>query len=117
MLDARIVLDDVPEYIFKACGAETQDERDTISACVRTYARDCIQATLFTIEDGPVFKDAWRYRVMVENGIVPSDWLEEISTAREGFRQRADEAFDRFVSEELSEYEYGDAAKPEHGEG
>lgn len=52
MLYARIVLDDVPEYIFKACGAETQDERDTISACVRTYARDCIQATLFTIEDG-----------------------------------------------------------------
>lgn len=101
MLDVRIVLDDVPEYIFKACGAETQDERDTISACVRTYARDCINATLLTIEDGPVFKDAWRYRVMVENGVVPDDWNYEISCAREGFRQRANEAFDRFVTEEL----------------
>lgn len=115
MLDVRIVVDAVPEYIFKACGAETQDERDTISACVRTYARDCIHATLLTIEDGPVFKNAWRYCVMVENGVVPSDWLEEISVAREGFRQRADEAFDRFVSEELSGYEYGDATIGESG--
>lgn len=107
MLDVRIVLDDVPEYVFKACGAETQDERDTISACVRTYARDCINATLLTIEDGPVFKDAWRYRVMVENGVVPSEWHDIISSARDGYRQRADEAFDRFVSEELADYEYG----------
>ncbi|TXG96124.1 MAG: hypothetical protein E6R08_10145 [Nevskiaceae bacterium] len=109
MLDVRIVLDDVPEYVFKACGAETQDERDTISACVRTYARDCINATLLTIEDGPVFKDAWRYRVMVENGVVPSEWHDIISSARDGYRQRADEAFDRFVSEELADYEYGGA--------
>lgn len=107
MLDVRIVLDDVPEYLFKACGAQTQDERDTISACVRTYARDCIQATLLTIEDGPVFKDAWRYRVMVENGTVPAEWMEAISTQREGFRQRADAAFDDFVSTELQDYEYG----------
>jgi len=62
MLDVRVVLDAVPDYLFKACGAETQDERDTVSACVRTYARDCITATLLTIEDGPIFKDAWRYR-------------------------------------------------------
>ncbi|MCU0988032.1 MAG: hypothetical protein MUE63_00190 [Xanthomonadales bacterium] len=107
MLEVRIVVDDVPEYLFKACGAETQDERDTISACVRTYARDCIRATLLTIEDGPVFKDAWRYRVMVENGVVPTEWHEQISFAREGFRNRADEAFDRFVADELAEYEYG----------
>lgn len=79
MLDVRIVLDDVPEYVFKACGATTQDERDTISACVRTYARDCIQATLLAIEDGPVF-DAWR--------------------------ARADAVFDQFVTNELSDYEY-----------
>jgi hypothetical protein len=109
MLDVRIVLDDVPEYVFKACGAVTQDERDTISACVRTYARDCIHATLLTIEDGPVFKDAWRYRVMVENGVVPSEWHQIISSAREGFRQRADEVFDDFVAAELSDYEYGEA--------
>ncbi len=109
MIDVRIVIDDVPEYIFKACGATTQDKRDTISACVRTYARDCINATLLTIEDGPVFKDAWRYRVMVENGVVPSEWHEIITSAREGFRQRADEAFDEFVAEELSDYEYGEA--------
>ena len=112
MLDVRVVIDDVPEYIFKACGAQTQDERDTISACVRTYARDCIRATLLTIEDGPVFKDAWRYRVMVENGVVPDDWNYEISCAREGFRQRADEAFDRFVSEELADYEYDGTVRP-----
>lgn len=97
MLDVRIVLDEVPEYIFKACGAQTQEERDTISA------------TLLTIEDGPVFKDAWRYRVMVENGVVPSQWHDIITAGREGFRQRADEAFDNFVTEELSDYEYGEA--------
>ena len=110
MLDVRMVVDAVPEYLFKACGAETQDERDTISACVRTYARDCIQATLLTIEDGPVFKDAWRYRVMVENGLVPNEWHEIILVQREGFRERADEAFDRYVSEELQDYEYGQHA-------
>lgn len=109
MLDVRVVLDDVPEDVFKACGATTQDERDAISACVRTYARDCIQATLLTVEDGPVFKDAWRYRVMVENGVVPSEWHEIISEGRDGFRVRADAAFDQFVSEELSGYEYGEA--------
>ncbi|MCP9448134.1 MAG: hypothetical protein NNA22_11290 [Nitrospira sp.] len=109
MLDVRIVLDDVPEYVFKACGATTQDERDTISACVRTYARDCIHATLLTIEDGPVFKDAWRYRVMVENGVVPSEWHEIISQGRDGYRGRADAAFDKFVTDELSDYEYGEA--------
>ena len=54
MLDVKIVLDAVPDYLFKACGAETQDERDTVAACVRTYARDCITATLLTIEDGPL---------------------------------------------------------------
>lgn len=110
MLDVRIVVDDVPEYLFKACGAETQDERDTVAACVRTYARDCINATLLTIEDGPIFKDAWRYRVMVENGCVPSEWHDIISAQREGFRVRADAAFDEFVSEELSDYEYGEHA-------
>jgi len=109
MLYVRIVLDDVPEYVFKACGATTQDERDTISACVRTYARDCIAATLLTIEDGPVFKDAWRYRVMVENGVVPSEWHEIISQGRDGYRVRADAAFDQFVTDELSDYEYGEA--------
>lgn len=57
MLDVKIVLDAVPDYLFKACGAETQDERDTVAACVRTYARDCITATLLTIEDGPIFKN------------------------------------------------------------
>lgn len=107
MLDVRIIVDDVPEYIFKACGAETQDERDTISACVRTYARDCVMATLLTIEDGPIFKDAWRYRVMVENGCVPSGWHEIISEQREGFRERADKVFDNFVTDELADYEYG----------
>ena len=101
MLDARIVLDDVPEYVFNACGAATQEDRDAISACVRVYASDCIHATLQTIEDGPVFKDALRYRTMVENGIVPSEWQEIITLAREGFRERADEAFDRFVADEL----------------
>ena len=106
MLTVRIVLDDIPEYVFKACGAVTQDARDTISACVRTYARDCIQKTLLTIEDSPIFKDAWRYRVMVENGVVPHKWHEIISSARDGFRQMADEAFDAFVSDELSDYEY-----------
>lgn len=108
MLDVRTVVYDVPEYLFKACGAQTQDERDTISACVRTYARHCIAATLATIEDGPVFKDAWRYRVMVENGVIPSGWLEIISVQREGFRVRADAAFDEFVSNELQAYEYGE---------
>ena len=108
MLDVKIVLDAVPDYLFKACGAETQDERDTVAACVRTYARDCITATLLTIEDGPIFKDAWRYRVMVENGVVPAQWHEIISEQREGFRARADAAFDDFVSEELSDYEYGE---------
>ena len=109
MLDARIVIYDVPEYIFKACGATTEDERDTISACVRTYARDCINATLLTIEDGKVLKDAWRYRVMVENGVVPSYWHEIITSARERFRQRADESFDEFVAKELPGYEYGES--------
>ena len=90
MLDVKIILDAVPDYLFKACGAETQDERDTVAACVRTYARDCITATLLTIEDGPIFKDAWRYRVMVENGAVPTQWHEIISEQREGFRARAD---------------------------
>lgn len=51
VIDVRIVLHDIPEYVFKACGATTQDERDTISACVRVYARDCIHATLLTIGD------------------------------------------------------------------
>lgn len=110
MLDEKIVLDAVPDYLFKACGAETQDERDTVAACVRTYARDCITATLLTIEDGPIFKAAWRYRVMVENGVVPTQWHEIISAQREGFRARADAAFDDFVSEELSDYEYGEHA-------
>ncbi len=110
MLDVKIVLDAVPDYLFKACGAETQDERDTVAACVRTYARDCITATLLTIEDGPIVKDAWRYRVMVENGAVPTQWHEIISEQREGFRARADAAFDDFVSEELSDYEYGEHA-------
>ena len=113
MLDVKIVLDAVPDYLFKACGAETQDERDTIAACVRTYARDCITATLLTIEDCPIFKDAWRYRVMVENGAVPTQWHEIISEQREGFRARADAAFDDFVSEELSDYEYGEHAHNE----
>ena len=108
MLDVKIVLDAVPDYLFKACGAETQDERDTVAACVRTYARDCITATLLTIEDGPIFKDAWRYRVMVENGAVPTQWHEIISEQREGFWARPDAAFDDFVSEELSDYEYGE---------
>ena len=103
MLDARIVVHDVPEYIFKACGAASQDERDTITACVRTFARDCIAATLATIEDGPVFKDAWRYRVMVENGMVPAEWLDIITYQREGFRTRADAAFDAFVAKELND--------------
>lgn len=112
MLTVRMVLDDVPEYIFKACGAVTQDERDTISACVRTYARDCINATLLTIEDGPIFKDAWRYRVMVENAAVPSEWHEIISKVprTEGWRERADAAFDDFVSTELQGYEYGESS-------
>lgn len=110
MLDVKIVLDAVPDYLFKACGAETQDERDTVAACVRTYTRDCITATLLTIKDGPIFKDAWRYRVMVENGAVPTQWHEIISEQREGFRARADAAFDDFVSEELSDYEYGEHA-------
>lgn len=103
MLDVKIVLDAVPDYLFKACGAETQDERDTVAACVRTYARECISATLLTIEDGPIFKDAWRYRVMVENGAVPTQWHEIISEQREGYRARADAAFDEFVSDELSD--------------
>ena len=107
MLEVRIVVGDAPEYLFRACGARTQDERDTISACVRTYTRDCINATLRTIEGGAVFKDAWRYRVMVENGDVPSAWHDEISSAREGFRLRAAAAFDQFVTEELGDYAYG----------
>lgn len=110
MLDVKITLNEVPEYLFKACGAETQDERDTISACVRTYARDCITKTLYTIEDGPIFKDAWRYRVMVDNGVVPTEWHEIISRQTEGFRNRADAAFDDFVSENLQTYEYGEHA-------
>lgn len=103
MLYVKTIIHDVPEYLFKACGAQTQDERDTIAACVRTYARDCIVSTLATIEDGPVFKDAWRYRVMVENGVVPAEWQEVISQQREGFRVRADAAFDAFVAEEFPE--------------
>lgn len=113
MLDVRVVIDDVPEYIFEVCGAQTQDERDCVSACVRTYARDCVTATLLTIEDGPIFKAAWRYRVMVENGVVPSAWHEIISAQREGFRVRADAAFDAFVSDELADYEYCEAGSDE----
>lgn len=113
MLEVRIVIDDVPEYLFRACGAETQDERDTISACVRTYARDCIKSTLLTIEDGAIFKDAWRYRVMVENGLVPSEWHDIISQQREEFRERADAAFDNFVTNELAHYEYGSCYPPD----
>lgn len=43
---------------------------------------------------------------------VPDDWNYEISCALEGFRQRADEAFDRFVSEELADYEYDGTVRP-----
>ena len=44
---------------------------------------------------------------MVENGAVPTQWHEIISEQREGFRARADAAFDAFVSDELQDFEYG----------
>lgn len=39
----------------------------------------------------------------------PSEWHNLITLAREGLRQGADEAFDSFVTEELSDCEYGEA--------
>ncbi|GAB4398472.1 MAG: hypothetical protein OHK0048_10300 [Rhodoferax sp.] len=53
--------------------------------------------------------DARRYRFMIENGVVPSEWHEIISHGRDGYRVRADAAFDQFVTDELSDYEYGEA--------
>lgn len=108
MLDVKRIILDAPDYLKKAIDYAGDDRADVLNACLRTYARDCIDATLQTIEDGAVFKDAWRYRAMVENGTVPSEWVEIISHQREGFRQRADAAFDNFVTEELSAWEYGD---------
>ncbi|NCC41662.1 MAG: hypothetical protein EOM21_20055 [Gammaproteobacteria bacterium] len=50
------------------------------------------------------------FRPEINSQIVQSVWHEIIMSSREGFRQRADEAFDEFVAEELSDYEYGEAS-------
>lgn len=35
---------------------------------MRAYARDCIEATFRAIDTEPMVRDAWCYRVMVEDG-------------------------------------------------
>lgn len=104
MLDVKIALVDIPEWMYALCEAHTPDARDTLNACLRTWARDCIAATLVSIDDDPIFKAAWRYSVLVENGLIPAQWHEIISAEPRatGWRERADAAFDRFVAEELT---------------
>lgn len=84
----------------------TTAKKPTVAALQRKIER--LQAEVESLRT--CRQDAWRYRVMVENGVVPTQWHEIISEQREGFRARADAAFDDFVSEELSDYEYGEHA-------
>jgi hypothetical protein len=103
MLTIKIKLHALPQSIFAGCDPDDILEAEALQAVVKQYARDCVNNTLKTIEQDPIFKDAWRYRVMVENGCVPAEWHNIITDQRAGFRARADAEFDRFVAEELND--------------